>query len=290
MLNYINSGRVLFGELENGIYDILPHIEPGLMVDCGAAVGGITAKLRQRSPESRVIAFEPFPGNHPHFERRHEADANVTLYKAAVGSARGKASFFTPSVVKSPSRVKSTPGASFVGRLDGSRAPDGAKVIEVDVFTLDEVCDERVRFLKIDVQGGELDTLGGASRLFREEAIDIVYIELMQNPDVLLKLVDLGLILFDSEYTVTPHDHADKAGWRIVREIMISTGQPSFVGWPDHAPHEIERYNRWVVSETDKVGRFTTDLVAIRPDYLPTLLRASAAAIESARGADTGAS
>lgn len=94
MFNYINSGRVLFGTLENGIYDILPFVEPGLMVDCGAAIGGITAKIRQRSPNSRIIAFEPFPGNHVHFERRHGNDANITLYKAAVGSVRSAAAFF----------------------------------------------------------------------------------------------------------------------------------------------------------------------------------------------------
>lgn len=282
MFNFINSGRVLLGNLANGIYDVLPYVEPGLMVDCGAAVGGITTKIRQRNPHSRVIAFEPFPGNHSHFDRRHSSDAKVTLYKAAVGAKRSEASFFTPSVVKSPSRVKSTPGASFVGRVDAARRPDGDKVITVDVLALDDVCKEPIRFLKIDVQGGELDTLRGASRLFRESAVDIMYIELMRNPEVLLKLVELDLILFDSEYTVSPHPSADKSGWRIEREVTLSTGQPSFVGWPDHAPSEIEKYNQWVISETEKVGPFTTDLVAVRPGYLPSFLRACAAAIESA--------
>jgi len=155
VLNYINSGRVLFGQLENGVYDIIPFLKPGLMVDCGAAVGGITTKIRTKSPESPVIAFEPFPGNHVHFEKRHAKDPLVTLYKAAVGAKPGKASFFTPSIVRSATRKKATPGASFVGRLDEGRAPDGDKVIEVDVYSLDEVCHDHIRFLKIDIQGGE---------------------------------------------------------------------------------------------------------------------------------------
>lgn len=111
----------------------------------------------------------------------------------------------------------------------------------------------------------------------------------MRNPEVLLKLVELNFNLFDSEYTVSPHETADVSGWRIEREITLSTGQPSFVGWPDHAPSEIDKYNQWVVSETEKVGRFTTDLVAIRPGYFPTFLRACAAAIESGGTKTAGA-
>jgi len=272
MLNYINSGRALFGPLKNGVYDIIPFLEPGLMIDCGAAVGGITAKIRANSPESPVIAFEPFPGNHRHFEKRHAKDPLVTLCKAAVGAKPGKVSFFTPSIVRSAARKKTTPGASFVGRIDEDRAPDGDKVIKVDVYPLDDICRDGVRFLKIDIQGGELDALNGASRLIKAQAIDIIYIELMRSPDLLKKLVALEFILFDTEYLVTPKKDSDLTGWRKTRETILSTGQASIRAWPDHAPSEIDKYNEWVVKETEKAGSFTTDIVAVRKAFIPELL------------------
>lgn len=288
--NLINSGRPLFGKLPNGVYDIVPYLKPGLMVDCGAAVGGVTSKLRMLSPASRVIAFEPFPGNHAHFEHRHARDPQVTLYKAAVGAKRGKASFFTPSTVRSPARMKSTPGASFVGRLDQSRAPDGEKVIEVDVYPLDEICREPVRFLKIDVQGGESDAIDGAARLIANREIDVIYIELMRNPDLLKKMGDLGFIMFDCEYVLTPKAGGDQSGWFKISDTVLSTGSASIRGWPENAPNRIGDYNRWVESETEKAGYFSTDLVAIRESFLPDLFEALAQAIraEDARRAARG--
>jgi len=278
----INSGRILFGGLPDGVYDLLPHIEPGLIVDCGAAVGGVTAKMRAKSPKSRVIAFEPFPGNHEHFERRHRDDSMVTLFKGAVGARAGRASFFTPSTVRSPARIKSTPGASFVGRLDVDRTPDGEKVIEVDVHRLDDICDEQLRFLKIDIQGGEADALDGAGRLITEGRVDVIYIELMRNPELLIKLSELDFVLFDTEYALTPTKGGDLSGWRIVSEVILSTGQPSVRCWPEHAPAQIDAYNEWVISETEKAGRFTTDLVAVHAEFLPALLSASSAALRAA--------
>jgi FkbM family methyltransferase len=281
VLNYINSGRILFGQLENGVYDIIPFLEPGLMVDCGAAIGGITTKLRANSPQSPVIAFEPFPGNHPHFEKRHSQDPLVTLYKAAVGAKRAKTSFFTPSVVRSPARKKATPGASFVGRLDQTLVPDGNKIIEVDVYPLDDVCHDRIRFLKIDIQGGESDALDGASKLINTQAIDIIYIELMRSPELLKQLSALEFILFDTEYLVTPKEAGDLTGWRKTRETTLSTGRASVRAWPDHAPAEIDKYNEWVVSETEKVGSFTTDIVAVRKDFISILLTACGKALQA---------
>lgn len=286
MNNYIYSGRVLLGSLRDGVYDILPFLQPGLMIDCGAAVGGITAKMRKNSPQSRVLAFEPFPGNHLHFESRHGSDCNVVLFKAAVGAKKGKASFFTPSVVRAPARVKATPGASFVGRLDETREPDGNKVIEIDVYRLDDVCNEPVRFLKIDVQGGEIDVLAGASRLLGTGSIDLVYIEIMQEPELLRMLVESGFLLFDTEYIVAPKAEADLTGWDKVDDRIISTGQAAFRGWPNHAPNDIESYAEWIAAEGDRTGRVSTDLVAVRPDYLPVFLKACAEAIERAHKND----
>lgn len=251
------------------------------MVDCGAAVGGITAKLRACNPESPVIAFEPFPGNHSYFEKRHARDPLVTLYKAAVGAKRGTASFFTPSTVRSASRIKSTPDASFIGRIDKDRAPDGNKVINVDVIPLDEICADRVRFLKVDVQGGECATLEGAANLIENRAIDIIYIELFRNPDLLAKMGAMGFVMFDNEYVVSPKPGGDISGWVKSGDMVLSTGQAAFRGWPINMPTQIDDYNRWVERQSAIAGPISTDLVAVRLSFLPDLLEATAKALRA---------
>ena len=66
----VYSGRFLFDELEHAIYKFVANFEPGLILDVGAAAGYYSAFMVQLSPKSKVLAFEPFPGNWPHFEKR----------------------------------------------------------------------------------------------------------------------------------------------------------------------------------------------------------------------------
>ncbi|MEM7114856.1 MAG: hypothetical protein AAF614_20640 [Chloroflexota bacterium] len=50
------------------VYDVLSYLNLGLCVDVGAAAGHITRKLCHVGGEqTRVVAFEPFPGNHVYF-------------------------------------------------------------------------------------------------------------------------------------------------------------------------------------------------------------------------------
>jgi len=65
------------------ITEVTRHLKQ--MLDVGAAAGSTTRQMLQNSPQSRVIAFEPFPGNFPHFERTIGGDPRVTFVKAAVG-------------------------------------------------------------------------------------------------------------------------------------------------------------------------------------------------------------
>lgn len=59
------------------VYDILCHLDLGLCVDVGAAAGHMTRRIRRAGgARTRVVAFEPFPGNHEFFYRstmRHAA-------------------------------------------------------------------------------------------------------------------------------------------------------------------------------------------------------------------------
>ena len=126
------------------------HIPPGATVfDVGAHVGYYTLLASVLVGDTgRVWAFEPNPTNHA-FLRRHVAvnrRENVHIENAAVSDRSGTASFAFGT-------------GSGTGHLDTHGS------LEVRTVRLDDFCREhgvQPGFLKIDVEGAELDVLRGA--------------------------------------------------------------------------------------------------------------------------------
>jgi len=107
---------------------VLAHLPPGLMLDIGAAAGGITKRMLESSPNSRVIAFEPFPGNYPHFDKIVGNDSRVTLTKAAVAAKAHKGRLFVSATVSGEKAGREWPDilppASWSARMtSGAKRP-----------------------------------------------------------------------------------------------------------------------------------------------------------------------
>ena len=139
-------------------------VRPGMTaLDIGANVGAYTLLLGQWvGSGGAVFAFEPAPRTHEGL-RRHIAlnhlDAVVRPVRAAVGGAPGTASFV----------VEPTAGE---GRLatPGTMTDGAPAAVDVQVTTIDEFCArERLTpdFIKVDVEGAELDVLRGARETIR---------------------------------------------------------------------------------------------------------------------------
>jgi FkbM family methyltransferase len=108
-------------------------------------------------PTGKVVCFEPDPGLHDALEgnvarNRSAIPAEVVVARLAAGATAGKTSF-------------EAGGHSTRGRL--SRSGD----VEVEVITLDDAVDRfgRPRFVKVDVEGHELDVLRGGPELVRSK-------------------------------------------------------------------------------------------------------------------------
>lgn len=135
--------------------DLCSLIEGEVFVDCGAYDGDtLVSFLAQPQPGfKKIIAFEPDPGSYAKLSQKVAGlseKGSITLHKAATGAENGTIRFSGDG----------TPAASM-----------GAGDIVVDLVKLDDVLrDEVPTYLKMDIEGAELDALNGARQTIERHA------------------------------------------------------------------------------------------------------------------------
>lgn len=139
---------------------VVSMLRPGdVAVDCGANRGDVTEVLA--SSGATVHAFEPDPYNLAHLQDRFAAAANVTLHAAAVGVEAGTVRLMrAANWDDNPdfASVKSTAvaGGHNIAEGEGIDVP----MIDFPAFLrglLD--AQDRIAFVKMDIEGAELDLL-----------------------------------------------------------------------------------------------------------------------------------
>lgn len=135
---------------------------------------------RAVGPKGCVVTFEPNPVNYAHIRRNVQLNRfrNVTLKPVALADRAGRADLLFPA--REPAR--GTLCADY--QLDIFHRFDSRKVI-VDVDTLDnQLADLPVPdFIKIDVEGAELEMLQGMQRLMSEYR-PALFVEIHTGVDV----------------------------------------------------------------------------------------------------------
>ncbi len=268
------SGRTIFKHRAHAPYQVLRYLDPDLMVDVGAATGYMTTTMLRMSPQSRVHAFEPFPGNHRFFTDHVAGDPRVTFDPRAVCDEDGQATFSVPSVVAgSEPGWENHAGYSSLGMLVSQ--PRGQNNFTVNTCRLDSVFDEHIRFLKIDTQGAEAKVLKGCERLLAEGKIDILHVEFMGEPDVVDYLSDRDFVFIDTECTIINSRNADLEAWEIVRSSSLSTGRTVLVAWPRQQFSQLSAYADFLRTERHRLGSVWSDLLCVSRSFLPHFMFAA---------------
>jgi FkbM family methyltransferase len=156
-------------------FDLLPHRGPprtiggflvgrnvDLVLDVGASTGNYGAAIRAGGYLGRICSFEPLKASFAQLETLAARDPNWSCLRLALGAASGEAEINIAANSDSSSllemgerHLRSDPASAYVGKE------------RVELSTVDEVWDRVVRdgesvFLKLDVQGFELEALRGA--------------------------------------------------------------------------------------------------------------------------------
>ena len=134
--------------------DLLASLVPenSIAIDVGANHGTYTFPLAKLARE--VVAFEPIPACAATVEA-WAIRRNVKVYNSGLGDVDGCLKLFLPRIN----------GRVFTTRASFARCDSECLEVNVPVTTLDSYDLADVGFIKIDVEGFELNVLHGAERL-----------------------------------------------------------------------------------------------------------------------------
>lgn len=274
---HVNCGQ-RFGVGPDSIYPLLGGLQPGLMVDAGAAIGMKTREMLKYSPASRVVAYEPFPGNLAYLNQYAAGEPRVTVRPAALADRHGREQLNVAQVVDFAKATHGfrLPGFSALGELGGIKR--GAVSVTVDVVRLDEELDEPVRFLKIDVQGSERRVLEGAAGIVARHGIDLAYVEFGGSLRVLRLLEAQGFVLFDSLFLAWPtrrywrnwfrREATEMPRWNGLTRMRTTMGGRAARVWPPAPFRRFWLYAAWLMLNRIFRTGLSTDLICVHRSVL----------------------
>ena len=235
------------------------------VIDGGAGVGQTSRQMQKYLSSTRtVFAFEPYPGNHKFFKYE---ESKIVLVKKALAEIEKKMTFRVPSVVSDNSTwgKQGYAGYSSVGYLATGNI-NSATDIEVDCVDADNEIPvtSNVGFIKLDLQGGELNALQGMKKLLRNTKL--MWIEFTNQPGMLDFLTTEGFIIFDTEYFLMGEkSYAALAEFDISKpDITLSTGQHAWFGFRKYAWHN---YSSTFEKQRNEHKLVQTDLVCVNRSF-----------------------
>lgn len=175
-------------------------IKPGdTVVEVGAHIGFLTTFFASLvGPDGRVVAFEPGDNNLPYL-RKNTADlANVEVQPFAVGDHDGEVTFFLEGLTGQNNSLSSDYSA-FHDNVASAHSHASYVETTVEMVSLDTFCTESATtpdWLKIDVEGHELDVLRGGCSMIESArpAITLEITRLHHEADAFLR--DLGYAIY----------------------------------------------------------------------------------------------
>lgn len=172
---YLGSIREIFGK---GVYRFETKRPRPRIIDCGANIGMSVIDFKTRHPDAVITAFEPDPGLFAALSQNIASFgfSDVTLHQKAVWIHNETLTFHREG------------GAS--GRI--AHAGDN-NLTQVGAMRLRDLLHEPIAFLKIDVEGSELELLEDCrDRLSQVERLFVEYHSYADQPqrlDELLRIV-----------------------------------------------------------------------------------------------------
>lgn len=135
-------------------------------VDVGCHKGEVMDHMLEAAPKGHHFGFEPIPDLYASLVERYE-DSPCDIFDIALSDKIGSTTF---------NYVISNPSYSGLQKRDYDRPEEEDTTIEVRMDKLDHIVqDTKIDLIKIDVEGGELGVLKGATNILKRDKPVVVF-------------------------------------------------------------------------------------------------------------------
>jgi FkbM family methyltransferase len=155
--------------------DLITEANPGdIIIDCGANVGDLSTLFVRTG--AMVHAFEPNPQCYRILSRRFSLTPNIKCHPFGVMDRESSFMLSTPKAHDQYDGLDVTVGSSFVV-FHEARESDDVEVKCIDLAAFIKQLDSRIKLLKIDIEGAEIEVSNHLLDLGLEDRIDLMLVE-----------------------------------------------------------------------------------------------------------------
>jgi len=162
--------------------ELIKNTKP-VIFDVGAHLGKVTEVYRNLFPTAVIHSFEPFPMSFQQLKENHSKDSNVKVHNLGISDKIGVSILNVNTLSGANSLL---PTDSVGSSYWGEGMLETKEQVEVNITTIDTFCREenisKIDILKLDVQGNELKILTGAKQMLSNQAISLIYSEIILVP------------------------------------------------------------------------------------------------------------
>jgi FkbM family methyltransferase len=165
--------------IDREIYKFSGNTSSPLIIDCGANIGLSVLYFKKLYPDSKIIAFEADPRVFRILKNNitnHKLE-NITILNKAVSKESGVVQFLSEGA-----------DGGRIMEMDGNQK----KLINIESVSLKSYLDNKVDFLKIDIEGSEYDVIYDCrDKLNNVEKIFIEYHSFINEEQKLGSILDI---------------------------------------------------------------------------------------------------
>lgn len=249
----------------NAIDFILPKLAKDFseefcrFVDGGAGIGGtameysriLAANLDESAfNKARITCYEPLLENYTEMTNRLANIDICRLRNAAIANTNGTARFCVPRRQTGNSETWGK-GTSYDGFLNDTQ--QYYESIEVNTVRMEDDLDGPQDFVKLDLQGGELDAIRGLGKLLSETKLLYIEAQLMKDNDACQYLAENGFALFFDKFqfglmpgaTEVPITQLTRLGISIDRMRLSNNSGMPLILWGYVAKNGRDLFNKY---------------------------------------------
>jgi len=168
------------------------------VIEVGGHIGFISLFFQDIvGSNGSLVIFEPGSNNLPYLKENVKPFKNIEVREKAVGDYEGIIAFYEDGITgQNNSVVENFDGLEANSKL--AFVKKQVKKVEVPISKIDGNFDvESINFIKIDIEGGELEALKGAEKTIKR-CKPFIMVEIQKNEDEILQFFNsLNYSLFD---------------------------------------------------------------------------------------------